>query len=124
MKAFGSDERITMVTSFRPRSPAIADDTTLSNVRPVSDLSMIYHQFAVYRLEMLKERIRQELKLLHGSHRANKKTDTRGIKKFMQEQLDFMAHTMKELVDEEDVVMGQVENPFPTSAPGLRQSTV
>lgn len=112
-----------MVTSFRPRSSAVPDDTTLSNVRPVSDLSELYTQFSEYRLEILAERVQEELKKVREANRTNQRRDSDELRNFLQEQLDFLTHTKEELVDENNVVMGHVGDPFPASAPGLNRHT-
>ena len=44
-----------MVTSFRPKCPLIKDDSVLTTVRAISDLSELYGGYAEYRLEMLEE---------------------------------------------------------------------
>ena len=107
LRALGARERITMVTSFRPKSPQVADDTVLSTVRGISDLSELYYEFGLYRLEMLEERIRYQLKRIHDAHAAGKKTDTRGLKKFLAEQEKFLQRTNEEMIQDEDVVAGK-----------------
>jgi hypothetical protein len=39
LRALGSKERITAVTSYRPKDPLVKDDSILTTVRPVSELS-------------------------------------------------------------------------------------
>lgn len=95
-----------MVTSFRPRSAVLPDDTVLTTVRPISDLSELYFQFSEYRLEMLEERIRSKLKSMRERRRAQRRFDTQGIKRFLATQERFLAHMNKEMVDEEKVIMG------------------
>ncbi len=95
-----------MVTSFRPRCPVLPDDTVLTTVRPVSDLSELYFQFSEYRLDILEERIRIQLKELRERKRAGKKLDTRALKMFLNEQETFLAHMNKEMVEEEKVGKG------------------
>ena len=116
LAAFGADERITMVTSFRPRSAFVADDTTLSNVRPVSDLSELYHQFSEYRVEIIEERVRQQLKDIRDARRAKNKINLKSLKGWLTEQIEFLEHTRGELVDERDVTKGHVGSAFPVSA--------
>jgi len=106
--ALGTTERITMVTSFRPRSPYQRDDTVLTTVRPISNLSELYFQFSEYRLEILEERIRSELRLLRETNRSGKKMDTRKLKRFLKEQESFLAHMSNEMV--EDVKMGVIDD--------------
>jgi hypothetical protein len=58
----GCKQRITAVTSFRPRNPFLQDQTRLCNVVEVSDSSELYSQFCQYRMTIAIER----LTLLHG----------------------------------------------------------
>ncbi|KAI9757113.1 MAG: hypothetical protein M4579_003591 [Chaenotheca gracillima] len=106
LRALGSQERITMVTSFRPRSPALPDDSVLTTVRGISDLSELYYQFSEYRFEILEERVRDALRKLRERKRSGKRTDTKALKAFLQEQQKFLARTDEEMVDEDKVVQG------------------
>ncbi|KAI9664961.1 MAG: hypothetical protein M1821_006409 [Bathelium mastoideum] len=109
LRALGAQERITMVTSFRPRSPYLPDDSVLTSVRPVSNLNELYTEFASYRLEMLEERVRKQLKILREYQQANKKTDTTALKAFLKEQEEFTKRTNEEIVEEEKVPFGYME---------------
>jgi hypothetical protein len=51
-------ERVTIVTSFRPKNPLLLDDMTNMNVRDKSHLSELYYQWTTYRLEVMAERAR------------------------------------------------------------------
>lgn len=106
LRALGTTERITMVTSFRPRSPSLSDDTVLTTVRGISDLAELYFQFSEYRLEMLEERIREKLKEIRDKKRAHRPFDTKGLKNFLLAQEKFLAHMGKEMVDEDKVIKG------------------
>jgi len=108
LRALGTSERITMVTSFRPRCPYLRDDTVLTTVRPISNLSELYFQFSEYRLEILEERIRTQLRLLRETTRSGKKIDTRKLKWFLKEQESFLAHMNHEMI--EDVKMGEIDD--------------
>lgn len=110
LRALGATERITMVTSFRPRCPTLPDDTVLTTVRAVSNLSELYFQFSEYRLEILEERIRDKLKALRETKRSGKKMNTLSLKKFLKEQENFLAHMNKEIVDEDLVVPGSIDD--------------
>ena len=97
-----------MVTSFRPRCPRQRDDTVLTTVRPISNISELYLQFSEYRLEILEERIRDQLKTLREMRSSGKRVDTRKLKAFLHEQENFLAHMNKEMI--EDVKMGEIDN--------------
>ena len=98
-----------MVTSFRPRSPYLPDDSVLTTIRPVSNLNELYTEFGSYRLEMLEERIRKQLKTLRGNQQANKRIDTTALKTFLKQQEDFIKQTNEEIVEEEKVAFGYME---------------
>lgn len=109
LRALGTKERITSVTSFRPKSAHLADDSVLTTVRPISDLSELYYDFGEYRLEILEERIRSMLHELKANRRAGKRIETAGFKKFLDQQTAFLNHTNREIVDEDKVQIGYME---------------
>ena len=99
-----------MVTSFRPKSHTFRDDTVLTTVRPISDLSELYYQFSEYRLEILEERIRNQLKTMRDAERSGRKTSTKALKAFLYDQEMFLAHMSKEMVDDEFVTKGNIDD--------------
>ena len=99
-----------MVTSFRPRSPSLPDDTVLTTVRPISDLSELYSQYGEYRLEILEERIRKQLRTLRENKRVGKKVDIKALKTFLYEQEQFLSHMNKEMVEEDLVTKGNIDD--------------
>ena len=107
LRALGAQERITMVTSFRPKNPHFRDDSVLYTTRGISDLSELYYEFGRYRLEMVEERIRNQLKQLDRAHAVGKKTDTKALKQFLEEQEQFLHHTNAEMVPDEQVIAGE-----------------
>lgn len=110
LRALGTSERITMVTSFRPKSPSVRDDTVLTTVRPISDLAELYNQFSSYRLEILEERVRRQLKELRECAAANRYVPTARLKAFIHEQVAFLEHMDREMVDEARVVLGDIDD--------------
>jgi hypothetical protein len=105
-----------MVTSFRPKSAFVKDDTVLTTVRAVSDLSELYSQYTEYRLEMLEERIRAHLKEIRNRKRANRRFDTAASKRFIAEQQHFLAAIDREVVDEDKVIKGFTDDSHLLSA--------
>lgn len=95
-----------MVTSFRPKCPLIKDDSVLTTVRAISDLSELYGGYAEYRLEMLEERVRAQLKKLRENKKRGRRFDTPGVKSFLQEQKAFLDATFAQLVEEDQVIRG------------------
>ena len=103
----GSAERITMVTSFRPRDPFVRMDVRLGTVRPVSDLRRLYHEYVEYRLEALRRRVvRQQERLgLMGP----KGFDTNSVKAGLRELRETIERTETEVVDEDLIRRGVIE---------------
>lgn len=82
----------------------------LTTVRPISDLNELYHQFAEYRFEILGDRLRDVNKLMRDQKRARRTFDTRAAKLFIREQIDFLEHMNKEIVDDEKVIKGVIDD--------------
>ena len=95
-----------MVTSFRPKSPFLKDDTVLTTVRAISDLSELYGGYAEYRLGMLEERIRHQSRELRDRKKAGRKFDTTAVKTFLRDQKDFIDTMLREMVDDDKVTFG------------------
>lgn len=98
-----------MVTSFRPKSAFVKDDTVLTTVRPISDLAELYSQYAEYRFEMLEERIRAQLKEIREGRHAHR-FNTKTTKSFILEQKTFLESMYKELVDDDMVKVGIMDD--------------
>ncbi|KAH8726322.1 hypothetical protein GQ44DRAFT_706118 [Phaeosphaeriaceae sp. PMI808] len=109
LRTHGAKERITAVTSWRPRSPFVKDDSVLSTVRPNSDLNELYADYAKYRLDILAKRIGRELQEIRTRHQAGERYDTLGHNEFIQQSIDFLMHTKRELVAEDQVRKGFVD---------------
>ncbi|KAI1092928.1 hypothetical protein F5B19DRAFT_178545 [Rostrohypoxylon terebratum] len=72
-------ERVTIVTSFRPKNPLLVDDMTNANVRNKSHLTELYYQWTTYRLEVIAQRARGALDALHERYAKNvAKSDPEG----------------------------------------------
>ena len=99
-----------MVTSFRPKCHTFKDDTVLTTVRPISDLSELYYQFTEYRLEILEERIRAQRKAMRENESRGKKVNTKTLKEFLSEQETFLAHMNREMVDDGLVTKGCIDD--------------
>ncbi|KAL8702943.1 MAG: hypothetical protein Q9201_003897 [Fulgogasparrea decipioides] len=110
LRALGVTERITSVTSFRPRSPNLPDDTVLATVRPISDLPELYSQYSEYRLEILEERVRNQLRALRDNRRDGRKVNIEALKAFFLQQEKFLAAMNKEVIEETLVQMGNVDD--------------
>ncbi|CAM1501473.1 Fc.00g034570.m01.CDS01 [Cosmosporella sp. VM-42] len=99
LKALGGRERISMVTSFRPKSALVKDETVLTGVRGISTLPELYSQYTQYRLEVLEERMRAASKMVRDRERSKRPFDTIGMRNFLNEQKQFMEAMLIELVE-------------------------
>ncbi|KAH7370941.1 hypothetical protein BKA65DRAFT_522461 [Rhexocercosporidium sp. MPI-PUGE-AT-0058] len=107
LRAYGSQERITSITSFRPRDPLVRDDTRLTTIRPISNLVDIYTQVEDYQLENLKARIDAELANMRQDRGSGKYNSVR-FKAFAREAVRVLQHLDNEIVDEALVKKGSV----------------
>lgn len=97
LKARGNRERISMVTSFRPKWPWIKDETTLDGVRGISDLPTLLSQYTEYRLKNIEERVRRMLRQWRQARKAGHDPDFKGVRDWLLEQMTFIEATAAEL---------------------------
>ena len=109
MRALGAQERITAVTSFRPKSALVKDDTELRTVRAVSDLNELYYDFSDYRLQLLEEQIRHERVRVAAARQAGEDFDTTEHKQFLGRVRDFAEQSDRELVPQSQVQKGYID---------------
>ena len=102
LKALGGKERISVVTALRPRTPFVKDESVLTGVRPISELSSLYHQYTDYRLEVLEERVRARRKAEARRELAKRPFDIPDIREFLTEQKEFIESMLEEIYEVED----------------------
>jgi hypothetical protein len=118
-------ERITIVTSLRPRNPLLLENSSLMNVRNKSKLPELYYQWSSYRLHLLSERFRLEAERLDAAHRkeiqeteggrGNCNTDIvdlASLQRWMDEQMMYMRRTlfeMRPVTAEDDVHKNEIQ---------------
>ncbi|RSL83239.1 hypothetical protein CEP51_004665 [Fusarium floridanum] len=105
-------ERVTIVTSFRPKNPLLVDDTTNKNVRNKSHLTELYYQWTTYRLDVIAQRARIAADALKERYAKNvAESDAEGkpglcmvetvsleeIKKWSEEMIKYIQDTTKEM---------------------------
>lgn len=105
-------ERITLVTSFRPRSPVMVDGSSLMNVRTKSLLPELYYQWVQYRLRLLSERFKYEADSLEQRYEDAVRTqepecrpgycrketvDVEKLTQWMEDQMRYMRQTLFEM---------------------------
>lgn len=103
LKAHGGRERISMVTSFRPKCPLVRDESVLTGSRPISKWSELYTEWMEYRLEVLEERIRAQLKAERQRQIAKRPFDIPTVWRFLEQQKKYLETTMEELIEVEDM---------------------
>jgi hypothetical protein len=97
LRAFGFGERITMVTSFRPKKSTARDSSVLTTVRPVSKLGELYEQWFRYRADVLRRRCVKE-NLPNLSHGASSAAEVEKLQKWCKEQIAWLTGTLEEMV--------------------------
>lgn len=88
-----------MITSFRPKSPLVADETVLTGVRPISTVSELYAEFNIYRMEVLEERFRASLSDARRKQLARREFDIVAAREFLTKQKEYIEATIGELLD-------------------------
>ncbi|KAF4987382.1 hypothetical protein FDECE_15457 [Fusarium decemcellulare] len=100
LKAFGGRERIAMVTSFRPKSPFVRDESTILNgIRPVSHDGELFTQYTEYRLEILEERLRAKQKEERRRVVEGRPYPIAQMRYFLQEQKDFLEMMLQDITE-------------------------
>ncbi|KAL3461794.1 hypothetical protein BJX64DRAFT_299976 [Aspergillus heterothallicus] len=105
-------ERVTIVTSFRPRNPLLVDDMTNANVRNKSHLSELFYQWTMYRLDVLATRAQIAADSLRQRYEQNVRdsdpegkiglcrvetVDISAFQKWADEQIEFIQKTLYEM---------------------------
>lgn len=105
-------ERITVVTSFRPRNPTLPDETTNMNIRNKSHLTELYYQWTTYRLDVLAQRAQIAADALRKRYDENvARTDPEGkkglcrvetvdvaeVERWIKEQVRYMEQRLYEM---------------------------
>jgi hypothetical protein len=108
MRTLGARERITSVTSFRPKCPWLPDDIELRTVRPVSDLNELYSDVSEYRLGVMNARFKDEFERLVARRKTGAPFDTVAHNTFLEEAIAFLNQTKRQLVEKDKVKKGFV----------------
>lgn len=92
----GTGERITMVTSFRARSPLEKDVSNLTNVKRSSKLDELFQQWSAYRLQVLSERaLIMRNDIMEGKRSAEE--ISRSMDHWYTVQLEYLKTTVNEM---------------------------
>lgn len=88
-------ERITLVTSYRPKDAMIRDDSVLTTVRPISNRKELFTQWMDYRSHVLSQRFATMQKgLIDGD------VSVEEMVAFFKDQEKFIRHTCEQMEGE------------------------
>ncbi|KAF8532191.1 hypothetical protein JB92DRAFT_3104298 [Gautieria morchelliformis] len=90
-----TQERVSMVTSFRPINPLARDICELTTVRTVSDVPTLHKQWCQYRMKVLALRAEAMAAKLEDKNLEGIEEE---MGKFVKEQGEFLAHTWGEMI--------------------------
>ncbi|KZT32665.1 hypothetical protein SISSUDRAFT_993875 [Sistotremastrum suecicum HHB10207 ss-3] len=88
-----SQERLSMVTSYRPSDPLQTDSCRLNTVRTVSEVPVLHKQWLDYRLKLLAERATKFAQTSDSQHLVEE------MDRFIREQSNFLQESMKQMTD-------------------------
>lgn len=97
------------MTSFRPKHHGFRDETVLTTVRPISDLGELYNQFFESRVENFELCCRDINKELRDTYRNGRRMSTKDMKEWIKMQQINLHHMDKEIVDDELVTKGCID---------------
>jgi hypothetical protein len=98
LKAFGGRERLAMVTSWRPKSVHVRDETVLAGVRGITDQNELYYWFSDYRFRNMELRFQAAYRKLKASKEAGLEYDIDATRAFLEEQRDTIDLLLQEIV--------------------------
>jgi hypothetical protein len=96
LKAVGTGERVTMVTSFRPRDPTLKDVSNLGNVKKSSSWDQLFKQWSVYRLGVVEKRARLLREKIEQGNLSGVEI-SKMMAQWNEEQFAYMNHTAVEM---------------------------
>lgn len=103
-RTIGANERVTMVTSFRPKSLALRDNSTLRNITSAtSDMNEVHYQFSHYRLKLMRDRVDEFLNWLTKRKRdlaeGQEILERNELNSWVQQQVEHLQSTVYEMFD-------------------------
>jgi hypothetical protein len=103
-RTIGAPERVTMVTSFRPKSLSLRDHSTLRNITSAtSDMAEVNYQFASYRVRIVRDRAEELLRRLAERKRSLPKgqeiIEREELNDWVEEQVEHLRTTVYEMFD-------------------------
>lgn len=80
------------------------DEIVLTGSRPISDQSMLLYQYCTYRADLVVARFQDHAEKLRKAQAAGVRFDVDSVKEFVQEQMELMTATLKEMIPIYDIV--------------------
>ncbi|RPA93756.1 hypothetical protein L873DRAFT_1815488 [Choiromyces venosus 120613-1] len=93
LTAKNSPDRVTLVTSYRAKAVGLWDVSFITNVRPYTDLSILYPQWSAYRLQVLSQNTTAMTRRL-----ATSTVTPTEFQSFMRKQEDYIRTTANQIV--------------------------
>ena len=97
LKAFGGVERNSQITSLRPRSPLVTDESVLTGVRPSSNTSDLYTQWTHYPLANMEERTLVKLSSENTRQSFGRSFELVETRQWFEENIAYLQATLNEL---------------------------
>ena len=98
LKAFGGPERLAMVTSLRPKSPFVKDETVLNGIRGITDQDTMYYQYADYQYQNFAARFAKARETALKRRQDEAKFDVDGTRAFLEEQKQVIELLLNQIV--------------------------
>ncbi|KIN03142.1 hypothetical protein OIDMADRAFT_144194 [Oidiodendron maius Zn] len=94
-RGLGVKERISTITSYRADIPQLYDSSHISNIRPYSDLQVLYKEWTQYRLRKMKSEIESlELQIVNSCGPV----DVSQVHEFAEQQIAYLKRTARQLI--------------------------
>lgn len=96
LRCVSNGERISMVTSFRPKNPILRDTSTLATVKGISNNDVLFTQWTTYRMEVISKRaaaMKEELDTKGYNAGEIKKV----LGEWVKDQIEYLHNTINEM---------------------------
>jgi len=94
-RGLGRKERISTITSYCADVPGVYDSSYISNIRPYSDINVLYKQWTLYRLKKMKSEIESLENHITQSESA---VDVGMVHGFAEKQIQYLKRTARQLI--------------------------
>ncbi|RDW88548.1 hypothetical protein BP6252_00580 [Coleophoma cylindrospora] len=94
-RALGVKERISTITSYCAEVPGLYDSSFITNIRPYTDIKVLYKQWTSYRLEKMRyeiDRLQSEISQSPGG------LDISAVETFVEDQINYLKRTSRQLI--------------------------